>query len=120
MAPEVIRPQDEGYSAKVDIWAVGCVVLEMFAGRRPWSQEETVGAIYKIAQGETPPIPQDVRETISPCAFAFMLDCFTVNPTERPTASRLLSQHPFCNLDPDYDFAETALYAKIRDTFKTN
>ncbi|CAK7201858.1 mitogen-activated protein kinase kinase kinase [Sporothrix eucalyptigena] len=119
MAPEVIRPQDEGYSAKVDIWAVGCVVLEMFAGRRPWSQEETVGAIYKIAQGETPPIPQDVRETISPCAFAFMLDCFTVNPMERPTASRLLSQHPFCNLDPDYDFSETALYAKIRDTFKT-
>lgn len=119
MAPEVIRPQDEGYSAKVDIWAVGCVVLEMFAGRRPWSQEETVGAIYKIAQGETPPIPQDVRETISPCAFAFMLDCFTVNPMERPTASRLLSQHPFCNLDPDYDFAETALYAKIRDAFKT-
>ena len=119
MAPEVIRPQDEGYSAKVDIWAVGCVVLEMFAGRRPWSQEETVGAIYKIAQGETPPIPQDVEETISPCAIAFMLDCFTVNPTERPTASRLLSQHPFCNLDPDYDFTETALYAKIRDTFKT-
>ncbi|ERT02677.1 STE/STE11/BCK1 protein kinase [Sporothrix schenckii ATCC 58251] len=119
MAPEVIRPQDEGYSAKVDIWAVGCVVLEMFAGRRPWSQEETVGAIYKIAQGETPPIPQDVRETISPYAIAFMLDCFTVNPMERPTASRLLSQHPFCNLDPDYDFAETALYAKIRDTFKT-
>ncbi|CAK7222378.1 mitogen-activated protein kinase kinase kinase [Sporothrix bragantina] len=119
MAPEVIRPQDEGYSAKVDIWSLGCVVLEMFAGRRPWSQEETVGAIYKIAQGETPPIPQDVRETISPYAFAFMLDCFTVNPMERPTASRLLSQHPFCNLDPDYDFAETALYAKIRDTFKT-
>ncbi|KAL1899147.1 mitogen-activated protein kinase kinase kinase [Sporothrix stenoceras] len=119
MAPEVIRPQDEGYSAKVDIWAVGCVVLEMFAGRRPWSQEETVGAIYKIAQGETPPIPQDVREKISPYAFAFMLDCFTVNPMERPTASRLLSQHPFCNLDPDYDFAETELYAKIRDTFKT-
>ncbi|CAK7563109.1 MAG: mitogen-activated protein kinase kinase kinase [Sporothrix epigloea] len=119
MAPEVIRPQDEGYSAKVDIWAVGCVVLEMFAGRRPWSQEETVGAIYKIAQGETPPIPQDVRETISPCAFAFMLDCFTVNPTERPTAIQLLSQHPFCILNPDYDFSETALYAKIRDTFKT-
>ncbi|OAA64676.1 map kinase kinase kinase [Niveomyces insectorum RCEF 264] len=119
MAPEVIRPQDEGYSAKVDIWAVGCVVLEMFAGRRPWSQEETVGAIYKIAQGETPPIPEDVRTTITPSAFCFMLDCFTVNPTERPTASKLLSLHPFCILDPAYDFTETALYAKIRDAFRT-
>jgi mitogen-activated protein kinase kinase kinase len=78
MAPEVIRSQGEGYSAKVDIWSLGCVVLEMFAGRRPWSKEEAVGAIYKIANGETPPIPEDIRETITPYAIAFMLDCFTV------------------------------------------
>jgi mitogen-activated protein kinase kinase kinase len=78
MAPEVIRSQAEGYSAKVDIWSLGCVVLEMFAGRRPWSKEEAVGAIYKIANGEMPPIPDEVREKISPLAIAFMLDCFTV------------------------------------------
>lgn len=78
MAPEVIRSQGEGYSAKVDIWSLGCVVLEMFAGRRPWSREETIGAIYKIANGETPPIADEVREAISPYALGFMLDCFTV------------------------------------------
>jgi mitogen-activated protein kinase kinase kinase len=78
MAPEVVRAQGEGYSAKVDIWSTGCVVLEMFAGRRPWSKDEAVGAIYKIANGETPPIPDDIREEISPIAIAFMLDCFTV------------------------------------------
>ena len=78
MAPEVIRSQGEGYSAKVDIWSLGCVVLEMFAGRRPWSQEEAVGAIYKLANGEAPPIPEEVQMTISPYAIAFMLDCFTV------------------------------------------
>lgn len=78
MAPEVIRSQGEGYSAKVDIWSLGCVVLEMFAGRRPWSKEEAVGAIYKIANGETPPIPEDIQETIGPLAVAFMMDCFQV------------------------------------------
>lgn len=78
MAPEVIRSQGEGYSAKVDIWALGCVVLEMFAGRRPWSREETIGAIYKIANGETPPIADEVRSAITPVALGFMLDCFTV------------------------------------------
>lgn len=77
MAPEVVRSQGEGYSAKVDIWSLGCVVLEMFAGRRPWSRDEAVGAIYKIANGETPPIPEDIREKISPLAIAFMYDCFT-------------------------------------------
>ncbi|KAL2144960.1 hypothetical protein VTI28DRAFT_8304 [Corynascus sepedonium] len=116
MAPEVVRAQGEGYSAKVDIWSTGCVVLEMFAGRRPWSKDEAVGAIYKIANGETPPIPDDIREEISPIAIAFMLDCFTVDPTDRPTADVLLSQHPFCEHDPNYSFFDTELYAKIRPT----
>ncbi|KAI1210242.1 uncharacterized protein F4807DRAFT_73803 [Annulohypoxylon truncatum] len=118
MAPEVIRSQGEGYSAKVDIWSLGCVVLEMFAGRRPWSKEEAVGAIYKIANGETPPITDDVRDTISPYALGFMLDCFTVDPRDRPTAERLLRAHEFCELDADYNFFDTDLYAKIRGTFQ--
>jgi mitogen-activated protein kinase kinase kinase len=79
MAPEVVRSQGQGYSAKVDIWSLGCVVLEMFAGRRPWSKEETVGAIYKLGSlNEAPPIPDDVAEAISPIAVAFMADCFTM------------------------------------------
>lgn len=78
MAPEVIRSEGEGYSAKVDIWSLGCVVLEMFAGRRPWSKDEAVGAIYKIANGETPPIPEEVSAAVTPVALAFMWDCFTV------------------------------------------
>ncbi|XP_044717243.1 kinase [Hirsutella rhossiliensis] len=118
MAPEVIRSQGEGYSAKVDIWSLGCVVLEMFAGRRPWSKEEAVGAIYKIANGETPPIPEDIQETIGPLAVAFMMDCFQVNPFDRPTADVLLSQHPFCDLDPNYNFFDTELYTKIKETYK--
>ncbi|KAG5945338.1 hypothetical protein E4U53_006731 [Claviceps sorghi] len=118
MAPEVIRSEAEGYSAKVDIWSLGCVVLEMFAGRRPWSKEEAVGAIYKIANGETPPIPEDVEETIAPVAVAFMSDCFSVNPLDRPTADVLLSQHPFCDLDPNYNFYDTELYTKIKDAYK--
>jgi mitogen-activated protein kinase kinase kinase len=79
MAPEVIRAQGQGYSAKVDIWSLGCVVLEMFAGRRPWSKEEAIGAIYKLGSlNEAPPIPEDVSERISPNALGFMYDCFTM------------------------------------------
>ncbi|TVY55889.1 MAP kinase kinase kinase mkh1, partial [Lachnellula cervina] len=117
MAPEVVRSQ-EGYSAKVDIWSLGCVVLEMFAGRRPWSKEETVGAIYKLGSlNEAPPIPDDVALNISPLAVAFMADCFTIVPSERPTADTLLSRHPFCELDPNYNFLDTDLYAKIRGAY---
>ncbi|KZF18873.1 Pkinase-domain-containing protein [Xylona heveae TC161] len=118
MAPEVIRSQGQGYSAKVDIWSLGCVVLEMFAGRRPWSKEEAIGAIYKLGSlNLAPPIPEDVSVTISPESLAFMYDCFTIDPSERPTAETLLSQHPFCNPDLHYDFFTTELYAKIRGAF---
>jgi mitogen-activated protein kinase kinase kinase len=79
MAPEVIQSKGQGYSAKVDIWSLGCVVLEMFAGRRPWSKEEAIGAIFKLGSlSQSPPIPDDVSMNITPAALAFMYDCFTM------------------------------------------
>ncbi|OQE41073.1 hypothetical protein PENCOP_c005G01194 [Penicillium coprophilum] len=116
MAPEVIQSQGQGYSAKVDIWSLGCVVLEMFAGRRPWSKEEAIGAIFKLGSlSQAPPIPDDVSMNISPAALAFMYDCFTIDSAERPTAGTLLTRHPFCESDANYNFLDTELYAKIRD-----
>ena len=77
MAPEVVRSQGQGYSAKVDIWSLGCVVLEMFAGRRPWSREEAFGAIFKLGSlNQAPPIPDDVSATATVDGLNFMWDCF--------------------------------------------
>ncbi|KAF2278288.1 Pkinase-domain-containing protein [Westerdykella ornata] len=118
MAPEVIRAQGQGYSAKVDIWSLGCVVLEMFAGRRPWSKEEAIGAIYKLGSlNQAPPIPEDVSRVIGVEGLSFMYDCFTIDPAERPTAETLL-RSPFCFSDPNYNFLDTELYAKIRGAFQ--
>jgi mitogen-activated protein kinase kinase kinase len=35
-------------------------------------------------------------------------------PYERPTAEKLLAEHPFCELDPGYNFFDTLLYKKIK------
>ena len=79
MAPEVVRSQGHGYSAKVDIWSLGCVVLEMYAGRRPWSREEAIGAIFKLGSlNQAPPIPDDVSSTASLDGLNFMYNCFEV------------------------------------------
>lgn len=113
MAPEVV--QGQGYSAKVDIWSLGCVVLEMFQGKRPWSKEEGIGAIYKLGNNMAPPIPDDVSSSISAGALGFMFDCFTIDPSERPIAERLKS-HQFCkNADNDFNFLDTELHNKIRE-----
>ena len=77
MAPEVVRSQGQGYSAKIDIWSLGCVVLEMFAGKRPWSREEAIGAIFKLGNlNQAPPIPEDVQSQASVDGLNFMYDCF--------------------------------------------
>lgn len=117
MAPEVIRSNGQGYSAKVDIWSLGCVVLEMFAGKRPWSREEAVGAMFKLGNlQQAPPIPDDVQATASVDGLNFMYDCFQVDPNDRPTAKTLLLLSSFCVPDKGYNFYNTDLAAKLRNS----
>lgn len=109
MAPEVIHSmvaeKKQGYSAKVDIWSLGCVVLEMFAGQRPWLNEAVISAIYKLGKTKlAPPIPEDVSAE----AKDFLHRCFTIDLEQRPTAEELLA-HEFMNIDPSFEFANTKL-----------
>lgn len=114
MAPEVIHSMVEdkkqGYSAKIDIWSLGCVMLEMFAGQRPWSNEAVVSAIYKIGKTKlAPPIPEE----LSAEAKDFLNRCFTIDSEKRPTAEDLL-EHQFMSIDAKYSFQETKLGQTIK------
>lgn len=111
MAPEVVSLSRKGYSAKVDIWSLGCVVLEMLAGRRPWSDEEAVQAMFKIgAERRAPPVPPDVK--LSKPAAHFLRNCFEIDPDRRPTAARLL-EHVFAWPSPDWRFEDSALWRAL-------
>lgn len=37
MSPEVIRNNPHGRMGAMDVWSLGCVVLECATGRKPWS-----------------------------------------------------------------------------------
>lgn len=118
MAPEVIHNvianAKQGYSAKVDIWSLGCVVLEMFAGRRPWSTDEAIGAMYKLGNARlAPPIPEDTIPFVSEDGKDIIDKCFTIDPEQRPTASQLLD-HPFCVIPRNFRFQDTQLAKIIR------
>ncbi|KAJ3344109.1 hypothetical protein HDU93_003272 [Gonapodya sp. JEL0774] len=103
MAPEVIK--GKGYSAKVDIWSLGALTVEMFTGHHPWRQRHDeiseVTVLYKLGQPNAqPPIP----DSLSPEAKDFLKKCFS-DPESRPTASELLD-HPFCVVDENFNFRE--------------
>jgi|ERR1700722_20738938 len=37
MSPEIIKNDQQGRHGAMDIWALGCVVLECATGKKPWS-----------------------------------------------------------------------------------
>lgn len=98
MSPEVIRgdaPASPGnyFSGAADIWSLGCVVLEMATGRRPWAHLDNEWAImYNIAQGNSPAMPS--ADQLSECGLDFLSKCFERDPAKRSTAAELL-QHPW-------------------------
>lgn len=113
MAPEVVDSR-EGYSAKVDIWSLGCVVLEMFAGRRPWSNLEAITAMFKIGKAKAaPPIPEDILPTVSMDGRGFLDSCFAIDANKRPTAQELCKDR-FCQVEESFTFASTRLAQLIK------
>ncbi|KAF3453423.1 hypothetical protein FNV43_RR03863 [Rhamnella rubrinervis] len=90
MAPEAARGEDQGFAA--DIWALGCTIIEMASGRRPWPEtNDPVSALYKIGySGDVPEFPS----WLSDKAKDFLRKCLRRNANERWTAKELLG-HPF-------------------------
>ncbi|XP_074335889.1 mitogen-activated protein kinase kinase kinase 3-like isoform X2 [Apium graveolens] len=90
MAPEVVM-NSNGYNLAVDIWSLGCTILEMATSKPPWGQYEGVAAIFKIGNSkEIPEIPNH----LSAEAKNFIRQCLQRDPSSRPSASQLLD-HPF-------------------------
>ncbi|KAH6828129.1 Protein kinase superfamily protein [Perilla frutescens var. hirtella] len=90
MAPEVIR-NSNGCSLAVDIWSLGCTVIEMATSKPPWFQYEGVAAMFKIGNSkELPTIP----DYLSDEGKDFVRRCLQRNPENRPAATELL-EHSF-------------------------
>ena len=91
MSPEVIKGENPGHFGAVDIWSLGCVILEMATGRRPWANLDNEWAImYNIAQGNPPALP--TPDQLSLNGIDFLKKCFIRDPKKRASAAELL-QH---------------------------
>ncbi|XP_012283041.1 mitogen-activated protein kinase kinase kinase 4 isoform X2 [Orussus abietinus] len=88
MAPEVfMKTESEGHGRAADIWSVGCCVIEMASGRRPWAEyDSNYQIMFKVGMGETPPPPK----TLSQEGIIFIQKCLQHDSKKRATASALL------------------------------
>uniref|UniRef100_R7W9U9 Mitogen-activated protein kinase kinase kinase A n=1 Tax=Aegilops tauschii TaxID=37682 RepID=R7W9U9_AEGTA len=130
MAPEMIRAtlvKDVGYDLAVDIWSLGCTIIEMFNGKPPWSGLEGEPRHHPIRKARAwgfpwahrerelphnasnepaamfkvlnkdPPLPDNLSHE----AKDFLKCCFKRNPAARPSARELLT-HPFIRNSSHY------------------
>ncbi|KAJ2670059.1 hypothetical protein GGI25_005958 [Coemansia spiralis] len=97
MAPEVARASQ--YTEAADIWSLGCVVVQMWAGRGPWDELQEPQVFFKLGKGLAPPIPDDLTEA----GIEFCKNCFGADPLARWTAAEL-SRMEFAQVPVDYEY----------------
>ena len=111
MAPEVIKGNKTSRSSLgcMDIWSLGCVVLELITGRKPWSNLDNEWCVCILTLQENakvhtsrraimfhigiatqhPPLPD--KGEMSELGIDFIEHCLTLNADLRPTAAELLT-----------------------------
>eukprot|EP00816_Leptocylindrus_hargravesii_P013132 CAMPEP_0196806616 /NCGR_PEP_ID=MMETSP1362-20130617/6515_1 /TAXON_ID=163516 /ORGANISM="Leptocylindrus danicus, Strain CCMP1856" /LENGTH=853 /DNA_ID=CAMNT_0042180167 /DNA_START=73 /DNA_END=2634 /DNA_ORIENTATION=+ len=104
--PEFMAPElyDENYDEKVDIYAFGMCLLEIFTKEVPYHECSNPAQIYKKVTNQIEPVSLS-KVQISEAQELIRL-CINTDPTKRPTAAELLN-HPF--LGPNASDAETEI-----------
>jgi serine/threonine protein kinase len=81
MAPEAFEPP---FGTEVDVWSMGCLILEMCTGKPPWAElnmQQIITAV--VVRKRVPDVPDSAP------AAETVRKCFAFGPKERPTASEL-------------------------------
>ena len=85
MAPEQIEGKTVDHRA--DIWAFGCVVYEMTAGRKTFAGQSDAGTIAAILERE--PEPLSSRQPLTPLALDRLVTrCLAKDPEDRYQSAR--------------------------------
>ena len=80
MAPEQAQAGD--VDARADVWAIGVVLYEMLAGRRPFDGAYSAAVLYQVTH-ETPPPLSDLRPGVPDELAAVVARCLQKDPGAR-------------------------------------
>jgi len=81
MAPEQVR-DGRTVDARTDIWAIGVILFELLAGRRPFDGR-TVAEVFASILERTPPALREIREDLPEALTAIVMRCLAKDARER-------------------------------------
>lgn len=84
MSPEVC--QNQPYTFKSDVWALGCVLYELCTLKHAFSADNLLGLVYKIVQDKYEPIPSCYSTELQALISAML----NKNAQERPSVDQIL------------------------------
>jgi mitogen-activated protein kinase kinase kinase 2 len=102
MAPELLNQEKHG--RKIDVWSLGCTIIEMATANHPWYRALNLDVINRpdvksypelllaVRGQKCPPIPEELSDK----AKDFIRSCCQFDKKARPKVKDLL-KHPFLN-----------------------
>lgn len=90
MSPECYDPQHGKLTEKVDIWSMGCILIEVFGGVLPYADCTTMAQLSGriLVERRSPDVPPAVPPTIS----ELIRRCVNFDPNRRLNSMELLSE----------------------------
>lgn len=87
ISPELC--EGKPYNTKSDVWALGCILYEMCAGKRAFDAPTLPALIIRIMRGITSPLPGQY----SPGVRQLLQAMLEVDPLKRPSVSEIMAHH---------------------------
>ncbi|KAH9600920.1 Protein kinase domain [Trypanosoma melophagium] len=111
IAPEVINvgyylTQREPYDEKCDIWSLGVITYILLSGRMPFGAGNYKDTFRRIVSNKWS-FSDEIWNSISPVAKAFITACLTQDPKQRPSAKELLKHAWVDSAQPDLHLGES-------------
>jgi serine/threonine protein kinase len=94
LAPEIVAGDEEkGYTAKVDVWAVGISIIYMAQGEPPFYRLNPMRALFMISQAESPTFAEPSKW--SPALNQLLAALLQKDDVQRISCQQAL-QYDFC------------------------
>jgi serine/threonine protein kinase len=81
MAPEQVEGKDADH--RTDLWALGCLVHEMVAGRKAFGGSNPASVLAAILTSEAPQFPAGVQAIVPASLGRIVATCLAKDPDER-------------------------------------